>query len=171
MVEKWEAWNMREILPRRLLQNTQVYDKERKYNSTALFWLWNWCQEVDTTMPCLPPRKNQKKYGCCWTKKIILKNGIQVMNPSSIVLVWEIKYPIEKKTLVLYYGPRKKRIHRTKQAKAETNRWIKVQKNTNCISHWGKKKKKKIPVPEHVIDFMKGMNPQQLVDFLCPNDD
>ena len=30
---------------------------------------------------------------------------------------------------------------------------------------------KKMPVPEHVVDFMKGMNPQQLVDFLCPNDD
>ena len=30
---------------------------------------------------------------------------------------------------------------------------------------------KKIPVPEHVVDFMKDMNPQQLVDFLCPNDD
>ena len=25
---------------------------------------------------------------------------------------------------------------------------------------------KKIPVPEHVVDFMKNMNPQQLVDFL-----
>ena len=25
---------------------------------------------------------------------------------------------------------------------------------------------KKIPVPEHVVDFMKKMNPQQLVDFL-----
>ena len=30
---------------------------------------------------------------------------------------------------------------------------------------------KKIPVPEHVVDFMKNMKPQQLVDFLCPNDD
>ena len=30
---------------------------------------------------------------------------------------------------------------------------------------------KKIPVPEHVVDLMKDMNPQQLVDFLCPNDD
>ena len=30
---------------------------------------------------------------------------------------------------------------------------------------------KKISVPEHVVDFMKGMNPQQLVDFLLPNDD
>ena len=30
---------------------------------------------------------------------------------------------------------------------------------------------KKIQVPEHVVDFMKGMNPQQLVDFLCSNDD
>ena len=30
---------------------------------------------------------------------------------------------------------------------------------------------KKIPVPEHVVDLMKNMNPQQLVDFLLPNDD
>ena len=30
---------------------------------------------------------------------------------------------------------------------------------------------KKIPVPEHVVDFMKDMNPQQLVDFLLPNED
>ena len=34
-----------------------------------------------------------------------------------------------------------------------------------------KRETKKIPVPEHVVDFMKDMNPQQLVDFLCPNDD
>ena len=30
---------------------------------------------------------------------------------------------------------------------------------------------KKIPVPKHVVDFMKDMNPQQLADFLCSNDD
>ena len=30
---------------------------------------------------------------------------------------------------------------------------------------------KKISVPEHVVDFMKSMNPQQLVDFLLPNGD
>ena len=30
---------------------------------------------------------------------------------------------------------------------------------------------KKIPVPEHVVDFMKNMNPQQLVDFLLSNND
>ena len=30
---------------------------------------------------------------------------------------------------------------------------------------------KKIPVPEHVVDFMKNMNPQQLVDFLLLDDD
>ena len=29
---------------------------------------------------------------------------------------------------------------------------------------------KKIPVPEHVVDFMKNMNPQQLVDFLLDDD-
>ena len=71
----------------------------------------------------------------------------------------------------MYYGPRKKRINRTKPSQAEANRWSKAQRNTNCICHWAKKRNKKIPVPEHVVDFMKGMNPQQLVDFLCPNDD
>ena len=30
---------------------------------------------------------------------------------------------------------------------------------------------KKIPVAEHVIDFMKNMNPQQLADFLLLKDD
>ena len=30
---------------------------------------------------------------------------------------------------------------------------------------------KKITVPEQAFDFMKNMNPQQLVDFLLPNDD
>ena len=30
---------------------------------------------------------------------------------------------------------------------------------------------KKIPVPEQAFEFMKNMNPQQLVDFLLPNDD
>ena len=30
---------------------------------------------------------------------------------------------------------------------------------------------KKMSVPEHVVDFMKNMNPQQLVDLLLPNDD
>ena len=29
----------------------------------------------------------------------------------------------------------------------------------------------KIFVPEQAFDFMKNMNPQQLVDFLLPNDD
>ena len=30
---------------------------------------------------------------------------------------------------------------------------------------------KKIFVPEQAVDFMKNMNPQQLVDFLLPKDD
>ena len=33
------------------------------------------------------------------------------------------------------------------------------------------REEKKMPIPEHVVDFMKSMNPQQLVDFLLPNDD
>ena len=32
-------------------------------------------------------------------------------------------------------------------------------------------KKKKMPIPEIVVDFMKNMNPQQLVDLLLPNED
>ena len=30
---------------------------------------------------------------------------------------------------------------------------------------------KKLPVPEHVVDFMKNMNPQQLVDILLSTTD
>ena len=30
---------------------------------------------------------------------------------------------------------------------------------------------REIFVPEQALDFMKNMNPQQLVDFLLPNDD
>ena len=33
------------------------------------------------------------------------------------------------------------------------------------------KETKKIPIPEHVVDFMKNMNSQQLVDFLLSNED
>ena len=36
----------------------------------------------------------------------------------------------------------------------------------NIIASVKKRETKKIPVPEHVVDFMKTMNPQQLVDFL-----
>ena len=47
-----------------------------------------------------------------------------------------------------------------------------VQRGTLIAFAIGKNREtKKIPVPENVVDFMKGMNPQQLVDFLCPNDD
>ena len=30
-------------------------------------------------------------------------------------------------------------------------------------------KQKKMPVPEHVVDFVKNMTPQQLVDLLLPS--
>ena len=71
----------------------------------------------------------------------------------------------------MYYknGSRKKRINRTKPAQAETNR---CSRGTPiAFASVKNRETKKIPVPEHVVDFMKGMNPQQLVDFLCPNDD
>ena len=34
-----------------------------------------------------------------------------------------------------------------------------------------KREIEEMQVPEHVVDFKKNMNPQQLVDFLLPNDD
>ena len=34
-----------------------------------------------------------------------------------------------------------------------------------------KREIEEMTVPEHVVDLMKNMNPQQLVDFLLPNDD
>ena len=34
-----------------------------------------------------------------------------------------------------------------------------------------KREMEETTVPEHVVDFMKNMNPQQLVDFLLPNED
>ena len=47
-----------------------------------------------------------------------------------------------------------------------------VQRGTQIAFPIGQKREtKKILVPEHVVDLMKDMNPQQLVDFLCPNDD
>ena len=33
------------------------------------------------------------------------------------------------------------------------------------------REEKKMPIPEIVVDFMKNMNPQQLVDLLLPNED
>ena len=40
------------------------------------------------------------------------------------------------------------------------------------VIEFGQKREiEEMTVPEHVIDFMKNMNPQQLVDFLCSNDD
>ena len=40
------------------------------------------------------------------------------------------------------------------------------------VIEFGQKREiEEMTVPEHVVDFMKNMNPQQLVDFLLPNDD
>ena len=39
------------------------------------------------------------------------------------------------------------------------------------IEFWQKREIEEMTVPEHVVDFMKNMKPQQLVDFLLPNDD
>ena len=49
---------------------------------------------------------------------------------------------------------------------------LEAQRGTSTGFAIGQKRKiNEIPVPEHVVNFMKNMNPQQLVDFLYPNDD
>ena len=67
----------------------------------------------------------------------------------------------------MYYnnGPWKKRNNRAKPAEAETNRLGSSKRKYN-IYLCEKQRNKKMPVPENVVDFMKNMNPQQLVDFL-----
>ena len=64
--------------------------------------------------------------------------------------------------------------------KGLTEQSLRKPKRTDGAMHRGtltafasvkNREEKKILVPEHVVDLMKGMNPQQLVDFLCPNDD
>ena len=45
------------------------------------------------------------------------------------------------------------------------------QRGTPILAFVKNRETKKMPVPENVVDFMKNMNPQQLVDFLLPNDD
>ena len=66
---------------------------------------------------------------------------------------------------LIYYGPWKNRINRAKPAEAERQRGM-----PNKFAFVKNRETKKIPVPEHVVDFMKNMNPQQLVDFLLPNE-
>ena len=56
-----EARNMWKILSRILLQSTQAYDKERKSNFAALFEMWHWCKESDSTMSWLWARKRKTK--------------------------------------------------------------------------------------------------------------
>ena len=46
-----------------------------------------------------------------------------------------------------------------------------AQRGMSTLSFVKNREEKKMPIPEHVVDFMKSLNPQQLVDFLLPNED
>ena len=59
----------------------------------------------------------------------------------------------------------------TEQSRRKPKRSLTERQGMEALAFVKNREKKKIPVPEHVVDFMKGMNPQQLFDFLCPNDD
>ena len=60
----------------------------------------------------------------------------------------------------------------TEQSRRKPKRTYAVmQRGMPILAFVKNRETKKMPVPEHVVDFMKNMNPQQLVDFLLPNDD
>ena len=55
----------------------------------------------------------------------------------------------------------------TEQSQRKPKRTDSSYQRGNIIFNFVKNREtKKIPVPENVVDFMKNMNPQQLVDFL-----
>ena len=65
---------------------------------------------------------------------------------------------------LIYYEPWEKRI--TEQSLRKPKR-TDVQRGTPiAFASVKSRETNKIPVPEHVVDFMKNMNPQQLGDFL-----
>ena len=57
------------------------------------------------------------------------------------------------------------------QSLRKTKRTDSKQRGQIVFASVKNRETKKIPVPEHVVDFMKNMNPQQLVDYLLPNKD
>ena len=59
----------------------------------------------------------------------------------------------------------------TEQSIRKPKRTEPQRRTLNVFAFVKNRETKKISVPEHVVDFMKSMNPQQLVDFLCSNDD
>ena len=59
----------------------------------------------------------------------------------------------------------------TEQSRRKPKRTITERQGMPVLAFVKNTETKKIPVPEHAVDLMKNMNPQQLVDFLCPNDD
>ena len=59
----------------------------------------------------------------------------------------------------------------TEQSRRKPKRSLTERQGMEVLAFVKNRETKKIPLPEHVVDLMKNMNPQQLVDFLCPNDD
>ena len=54
----------------------------------------------------------------------------------------------------------------------KSNRRLNMKREANIdICHNKQTATKKINLQEDVLDFMKNMNPQELVDFLLPNED
>ena len=59
----------------------------------------------------------------------------------------------------------------TEQSRRNPKRTLTERQGMEVLAFVKNRETKKIPLPEHVVDFMKNMNPQQLVDFLLPKED
>ena len=59
----------------------------------------------------------------------------------------------------------------TEQSLRKPKRSLTESQGMSILAFVKNRETKKIPVPEHVVDLMKNMNPQQLVDFLLIDDD
>ena len=58
----------------------------------------------------------------------------------------------------------------TEQSQRKTKH-LNAQRGMSTLVFTKNREEKKMPIPEHVVDFMKNMNLHQLVDFLLPNED
>ena len=73
----------------------------------------------------------------------------------------------------MYYGERKKRAYRPKRKEDKGIGGLRGRRGDpmRYFLSTPNREIKKIPVPEQAFEFMKNINPQQLVDFLLPNGD
>ena len=78
-----------------------------------------------------------------------------------------------RNSALMYYGKRKERAAWSKRKEEKSIRRFKrkMRWSDGAFFICGKKRREKILIKEDALEFMKNMNPQQLVDVLLPKDD